>query len=591
VGTFCETPSPRLAGSEKLILRLDIDIALISTPSRRVKFEVGVRDAVSASLNLPRERVVIQSVRSGSLLVDLLILADSSGGGVSARAAAYTLAMMINEGAVIFPATFRNDWNMPSGGTSVATSDDGVMGTLAASPSPADSGAPAALFWGIGGAILAAFIAAMILFKFCRRQKPSGKAVDPWQTLLGGGQTDSINSLSSRGPHDPRRLYEQGCEHFGNTKFIKARGDFDKAIAVLTHKAGELHAVVKLPQTSRHADVISSIGAALADGMVLKQRFDQATTNTHAQTGEEVAKKLNGVLSFFAIHTDIERAISAKSSRAADHDELWASLKATGLCDYTEQAREAQDQEAVARLLQEARQLFLIRGMPNPSELARLQADVSLKLLLHRCVAQKIGVATFLACNRLDRKFVRLAQQPLVKTIDIRHRLRLTLLSLFLSGVSCEPKYRVRYIRYTIKVNMALGNYGLAASYLRLLLKYAKSNTDKLRQELAQCESHNNENCCEPEEMVPPGSPYFDLLRNVEQARQISSELGDSIGESRELGIIGLVHWQTDAFAEAEQVLALSCKMAHKSKDTARKSEERSSMYMLRLAKASSSAM
>jgi hypothetical protein len=173
----------------------------------------------------------------------------------------------------------------------------------------------------------------------------------------------------------------------------------------------------------------------------------------------------------------------------------------------------------------------------------------------------------------------------------MRHRLRLTLLSLFLSGVSCEPKYRVRYIRYTIKVNMALGNYGLAASYLRLLLKYAKSNTDKLRQELAQCESHNNENCCEPEEMVPPGSPYFDLLRNVEQARQISSELGDSIGESRELGIIGLVHWQTDAFAEAEQVLALSCKMAHKSKDTARKSEERSSMYMLRLAKASSSAM
>jgi hypothetical protein len=45
-------------------------------------------------------------------------------------------------------------------------------------------------------------------------------------------------------------------------------------------------------------------------------------------------------------------------------------------------------------------------------------------------------------------------------------------------------RYRVRYIRYTIKVNMAMGNYGLAAAYIGLLLKYAHSNTEKLRKEL-----------------------------------------------------------------------------------------------------------
>lgn len=36
-------------------------------------------------------------------------------------------------------------------------------------------------------------------------------------------------------------------------------------------------------------------------------------------------------------------------------------------------------------------------------------------------------------------------------------RMRMTLLSLFLSGVAVEAKCRVRYMRYTIKVNMAMG--------------------------------------------------------------------------------------------------------------------------------------
>ena len=35
------------------------------------------------------------------------------------------------------------------------------------------------------------------------------------------------------------------------------------------------------------------------------------------------------------------------------------------------------------------------------------------------------------------------------------------------------------------KVNMAMGNYGLAAAYISLLLQYAHANTEKLQRELA----------------------------------------------------------------------------------------------------------
>lgn len=596
MGTFCMTSPSRLVGSESLTLQLHLEMALLGTSARREKFEVDVQNAVSSAVHLPCDRIVIGSLRSGSILVDLLILEARAAGGVSARAAAYALELMAKKGVAIFPAAFQRYWNTSSGvlssvlrrgtfnGTDSVREEATVFAPLAASDSDHSGG----VLWSIAGAILTFFIAAFIFWKLRRRRRrPACSSADPWQTLLGGGQADADNSLSSHGPHDPRRLYEHGCQHFGNIQFIKARLEFDKAIAVLTHRAADLHTIVKLPMSSRHANALGAIDSALADNMPLKHRFDQAVTNTQTQTGEELAKQLDTVLSFFAIHNNIVRALRTPSSDAADNEALWRSIKATGLpaaSGYAEQALAMQNGADLTRVLQEAQQFFCFRNMPDPSKLAKLKSDVSLKLLLHKCVIHKIGVVTFLACNRLDRDFVHLAQQPLVQAVDIRHRLRLTLLSLFLSGVSCEPKYRVRYIRYTIKCNMALGNYGLAASYIRLLLKYARSNTDKLRNELARCESHDNDNACEPAAMVPPGCSYIDLLKNVEQARQISSELGDSIGESRELCIIGLVHWQIDAFTKAKEALALSCSTARRSKDKASKNEERSAIVSLRLA-------
>eukprot|EP01048_Picozoa_sp_COSAG05_P014113 COSAG05_NODE_1569_length_4530_cov_2.165877_3_plen_196_part_00 len=159
-------------------------------------------------------------------------------------------------------------------------------------------------------------------------------------------------------------------------------------------------------------------------------------------------------------------------------------------------------------------QILLSNNVPDERQLAVFRTDIQQMLLLHKCVNQKVAVDTFLACNRLDRDFVQLAQ-PSNKKVDERYKFRLTLLSIFLAGIPCEPKYRVRYIRYTIKVNMALENYGVAASYIKLLLKYAKSNTSKLEKELEQCQEHNDQNYCAPDCMIQPGAPFYELFQNV----------------------------------------------------------------------------
>ena len=106
-----------------------------------------------------------------------------------------------------------------------------------------------------------------------------------------------------------------------------------------------------------------------------------------------------------------------------------------------------------------SQQVLQSSSIPDSTELAAFQADIQQMLLLHKSVHQKVAVSTFLACNRLDREFIQLAQQPSKMKVDKRYKFRLTLLSIFLCGIPCEPKYRVRYTRYTIKVNMALGNY------------------------------------------------------------------------------------------------------------------------------------
>merc|ERR1740117_1455962 len=99
-------------------------------------------------------------------------------------------------------------------------------------------------------------------------------------------------------------------------------------------------------------------------------------------------------------------------------------------------------------------------------------------------------------------------------------------------------------MRYTIKVNMAMGNFGLAAEYIQLLLKYAKSNTDKLRSELATCEAEGKSNSVEVNNrIVKPGAVYTELFGYVEQARELAKVAEDKDGEARDLSILGLSLW------------------------------------------------
>eukprot|EP01048_Picozoa_sp_COSAG05_P014114 COSAG05_NODE_1569_length_4530_cov_2.165877_4_plen_94_part_00 len=71
------------------------------------------------------------------------------------------------------------------------------------------------------------------------------------------------------------------------------------------------------------------------------------------------------------------------------------------------------------------------------------------------------------------------------------------------------------------------------------------------------------------------------MVNQVEQARAISSDLGDSAGESRELAILGLALWSIDNFEAAAAALKKSCKMVRKSKE---EKEEKSTAVSLALA-------
>ena len=73
-------------------------------------------------------------------------------------------------------------------------------------------------------------------------------------------------------------------------------------------------------------------------------------------------------------------------------------------------AAEADDRKEAKRQKAVAMAAFALKRRPTKALVLGFQSVVQQKLLLHRCVLQKIGVLAFLACNRLDRTFVFLSQ-------------------------------------------------------------------------------------------------------------------------------------------------------------------------------------
>jgi hypothetical protein len=213
------------------------------------------------------------------------------------------------------------------------------------------------------------------------------------------------------------------------------------------------------------------------------------------------------------LHTISKTKLDAISSE--DGQALSAKIKGVEMKEvlaHFHKARKATGEEFKEHMRNTTSAFALKRNL-TPGRLNTFRSQIQLKIVLQKCIFQKIGLLTFLACNRLDCTFVFLsdadkaAKANLGESSNHKYRLRLTLLSVFLSGVTVDPKYRVRYMRYTIKVNMAMQNYGLAAQNIKLLLKYAKSNTDKLKKELALCEDQSFANGCATDDSVQsPGS-------------------------------------------------------------------------------------
>jgi hypothetical protein len=126
----------------------------------------------------------------------------------------------------------------------------------------------------------------------------------------------------------------------------------------------------------------------------------------------------------------------------------------------------------------------------------------------------------------------------------------------------------VRYIRYAIKVNMGMENYGVAATFLELLIKYAKSNRAMLEQELQICEQHGRRDMVPAKDVrgvaigVVAGRAYTEMVPHVSAARALAAKVGDRSGESRDCAILGLGYWSLERRKEAAQHLERAAELA-----------------------------
>jgi hypothetical protein len=110
-------------------------------------------------------------------------------------------------------------------------------------------------------------------------------------------------------------------------------------------------------------------------------------------------------------------------------------------------------------------------------------------------------------------------------------------------GVDClaQAKHKVRFYRTAIKVNMQLGNYGIAGAYLGMLLKYAKANRQKLEQEYRECEAHGMANTASALDPTPvPTIGLATATAYLRRALQCSEALGDPVDIGADGAALGL---------------------------------------------------
>lgn len=216
------------------------------------------------------------------------------------------------------------------------------------------------------------------------------------------------------------------------------------------------------------------------------------------------AKSYRKVLSSISIESDLQAfdggEISADESLA-----MWKKLKDAGVAKSVQASWQAavsaagsnpRSSRAHAAKLVSKLQVSAVAGQ-HREEMEQFGRQIDAKCLLHEMVAHKVGNLAYESCKRLDKEVVRtnssdrladrLAEAGGSGSALMLSAQRLALLSVFVTGITCAPKHRVRYIRYAIKVQIGMANYRTAATFLQLLIRYAKSNRDKLEAELAIC--------------------------------------------------------------------------------------------------------
>jgi hypothetical protein len=357
--------------------------------------------------------------------------------------------------------------------------------------------------------------------------------------------------------------YEGGCSHFESQSFPDARKAFDNGILILAPHAHHLDVAA-----SHHlgGHVIHHLKDCVSDNGVVTGHLMAAVKNRGSP--HTAAKHYRKLLNAISVADELRQTEAgvAHEDFGARQAILWKQLRDSGLGETAMShlygaSKTGSDREMTQHLAALVRVLKIKAVGPQyRAQLQQFTTQIEAKCLLHDLVAHKIGNLAYESCKRLDRTVVK-------TTADVKLRVRLetdnahgrselqmyaqrlTLLSIFVTGIPCDPKHRVRYIRYAIKLNMGMENYGIAATFLKLLTKFAKSNLEKLEQELQICEQHGLVDMLPLDEVsdtpltVVAGRSYTDMLPHMRAAYVLASQVGDRSGESRDCAIVGLVCW------------------------------------------------
>jgi hypothetical protein len=408
---------------------------VISKPNVRAVFENDFETDVAVALKLSRRRIIVDRLLAGSLIVDFFIKEAEVVNGIksepSSTEALVSLSAMTGDQTGVGAALFAT----PTFSKYTITNFTVLSNPIVKPPPPPPAAATDDPEDNATGALSIAIITLIclvgvgtillvlgVLWCILKRKRADPSSINTVnlksQTMkdvrvdgasmtaadVARGDLRAIPSVLSAGPEtskETQKFYGKGCELFVAQDFTKALDAFDKAIAVLVRLSPRLHDCVTGTDSLAHdhAPVLAELGAATSSNPRLNRHLQAAKGSR--QQSFEAAKKFNKVLASLEVHESLQELTIADINGAIG-DAVAAKIRVADIKEATahfDKARRATTDNEKQEHVRDAVAIVACTNCPSRVRLTDFRLKIEQKILLHKCVMQKIGLLTFLVRN------------------------------------------------------------------------------------------------------------------------------------------------------------------------------------------------